>query len=212
MRYIPLHQIQLMIESRFSQQQISEDLTLTLTHCFDQPKAFEKEDFEAFTLEEILIYLRSSHDYYKTYWIPKIENSLLQLNHHLKGKFWSVKLLNLFFASYKKELIEHMEEEEDVLFSFVDFLLKGEAKKAHAHFIIDHFLQSHNDNVIIHLSQLKEDLLKFDAELKNDLMIEVLFHQIELFQRDLMIHGLIEDHVFVQKVQQSVQDTFPQLS
>lgn len=212
MRFIPLHHIQLMIESRFAENNVSADLMNTLTNCFDQPKSFEKEDFDAFTIQEILIYLRSSHEFYKAYWIPKIENSLLQLNHHLRGKYWSVKLLNLFFASYKKELVEHIEEEEDVLFSFVDLLIEGNAKEAHAHFIIDHFLQSHNDNVIIHLSQLKEDLLKFDEELKNDLMIEVLFQQIEHFQRDLMIHGLIEDQVFVQKVHQAVKNNFPELA
>ena len=212
MPYISPHHIQLMIDSRFCEQDISEKFKLTLANCFDQPTSFEPEEFESFHIEEILLYLRSSHDFYTNYWIPKIENSLLQINQHLNGQYWSVKLLNLFFASYKKELLDHMQEEEDVLFNFVDLLLADKAKDVHAHFIVDHFLKTHNDNVIIHLSELKEDLLKFDHELKNDLMLEVLFQQIEHFQRDLMIHGLIEDQVFVYKVHAAIQAKFPHFS
>ena len=42
--------------------------------------------------------------------------------------------------------------------------------------------------------------MTLDPELKGNLVFQILFDQLDNFQFDLMIHGLIEDNVFMQKV------------
>jgi iron-sulfur cluster repair protein YtfE (RIC family) len=120
---------------------------------------------------------------------------------NLVEDYWSVKLLILFIQAYKQKLVEHIEEEEKVLFSFVNHLIAGKKCENSAEFILDHFIQTHNDNIVIQLAELKKDLYTFDEELKDNLILGVLFNQLNIFQKDLMVHGLIEDHVFLQKIE-----------
>ena len=91
-----------------------------------------------------------------------------------------------------------------MLFTFVDKLLAENVDTNYSDFVLNHFIHAHNDNVIIQLSDLKQDLLTFDKGLEGNLMVDVLFSQLDVFQQDLMVHGLIEDNVFIQKVQEKV--------
>jgi regulator of cell morphogenesis and NO signaling len=188
------------IEKRFEEGQISNEFNDLLEQAMKDPEAFDAELFEGFELEEVFTYLKASHQYYQDIWIPKIENTLLQMRQKYGSDYWSVRLLVLFVNSYKKELQEHIEEEEKVLFSFVEKLLRGEQCPGHQDLVLNHFIHTHNDNVVIQLEELRKDILTFDGDLRGNLMFEVLFNQLSVFQRDLMVHGLIEDHVFVGKV------------
>jgi hypothetical protein len=67
-------------------------------------------------------------------------------------------------------------------------------------YAINYFLNSHNDNVVLEIDQLKVDMLQQNFELANEFSFEILFRQLEFLQRDLAIHALIEDHVFIPMV------------
>ncbi|MEZ4923544.1 MAG: hypothetical protein R2780_10260 [Crocinitomicaceae bacterium] len=188
------------VEKRFVNANISPELSSLLQEFMRDPESFDNERFDIFSLEEIFTYLKASHHYYLDHWIPKIENTLLQMHSKYGGEFWSVKLLTLFIHSYKKELVEHIQQEELVLFSFVEKLLQGKQCEGHQDLVLNHFIHTHNDNVVIQLEALRKDILLFDEDLKGNLMFEVLFNQLTVFQRDLMVHGLIEDHVFIEKL------------
>jgi len=71
-----------------------------------------------------------------------------------------------------------------------------------------HFLNVHNDNIIISLEELKNDLIAFDNDLQSNLAFRILFEQLSSFQHDLMIHRLIEDHVFIRKILQYINQNF----
>jgi hypothetical protein len=62
--------------------------------------------------------------------------------------------------------------------------------------------------VIVHLAELKDDLLKFDKALESNFAFHILFNQLEIFQRDLLIHGLIEDDIFIPKMLKYISDHF----
>lgn len=189
------------IEKRFKNTtEVSEEFQRELELVMLNPGSFNEHSFEEYSLEEVFTYLKCSHDYYLDVCIPKIENTLTQMQYKLVEDYWSVKLLVLFVQSYKNELISHIEEEEKVLFSFVNNLIQGRSCENSAEFVFNHFVHSHNDNVVIQLAELKKDLLTFDAALKDDLILDILFSQLNIFQKDLMVHGLIEDHVFLNKI------------
>ena len=162
--------------------------------------SFYPEQFEEFTLEQIFEYLKCSHDYYLNVWIPKLENTMLQMHNKLRADYWSINLLTLSLGAYKKELAHHIEQEEKILFAFVERLIKGQECEGLRDLVLNHFIHTHDDNVIIEIDNLKKEVLKIDAELDGNLIVEVLFNQMEIFQRDLKVHGLIEDHVFIHKM------------
>lgn len=188
------------LDKRFINSDIPQRLKDLLESSLNDPDAFNAEQFEEFSLEEIFIYLKASHQFYLDVWIPKIENTLLQMRSKFGNEYWSVRLLLLFVNSYKKELLEHIEQEEQVLFSFVEKMLRNEQCSGHQDLVLNHFIHTHNDNIIIQLEELRNDILTFDEDLQGNLFFEVLFNQLSVFQRDLMIHGLIEDQVFIGKV------------
>lgn len=188
------------IQKRFEANEISTDLQEKLEMVMRDAQSFSTEEFEIFDLEEIFIYLKASHAYYLDVWIPKIENSIFQMHDKMSKNYWSIKLLTLFVNSYKQQLIDHIEKEENVLFLFVDNLIKGKFNENHKDIVLNHFIHTHNDNVVIQLDELRNDLLSFDSELEGNLMLEVLFNQLTVFQRDLLVHGLVEDHVFIPKI------------
>ncbi len=171
-----------------------------LKELFLQTQNFEDSDFDTFQLSEIFNYLKESHKYYLNVALPKIENTLDQLCRKFKDEYLSLGILKIFLEKYKTELKQHIDLEEKVLFLFVDKLLKGTYSKQNKDFVFNHFLHTHNDNIILHLVDLKDDLMTLDPELKGNLVFQILFDQLDNFQFDLMIHGLIEDNVFMQKV------------
>ncbi len=171
-----------------------------LKELFLQTQNFEDSDFDTFQLSEIFNYLKESHKYYLNVALPKIENTLDQLCQKFKDEYLSLGILKIFLEKYKTELKQHIDLEEKVLFLFVDNLLKGTYSKQNKDFVFNHFLHTHNDNIILHLVELKNDLMTLDPELKGNLVFQILFDQLDNFQFDLMIHGLIEDNVFMQKV------------
>ena len=77
-------------------------------------------------------------------------------------------------------------------------------KESQKQFVLEHFLNTHNDNILLYLDDLKNDLLAVDPNLKSNLSFAILFNQMDLFQRDLRIHNLIEDEVFIPKLLQSL--------
>ncbi|UKN00277.1 hypothetical protein K6119_11080 [Paracrocinitomix mangrovi] len=194
------YQLSQEIERRYADASISVELKSLITSLMRDPKLFDAEQFNGFELREIFDYLNYSHQYYLEVSLPKIENTLHQLYQHLGNDYWSVKLLSLFISAYKIELKEHIEDEELVLFSFVKRLLNNQANDEQQTMIVQHFINNHDDNIIIKLVELKEDLLSINAELKDQLIVEILFNQLSIFQRDLLVHGLIEDHVFVPRI------------
>lgn len=188
------------LDKRFTNTEIPVKLRDLIEISLNDPNSFNAEEYDAFSLEEIFIYLKASHQFYLNVWIPKIENTLLQMRTKFGNEYWSVRLLLLFVNSYKKELLEHIDQEEQVLFSFVEKLLRNEQCPGHQDLVLNHFIHTHNDNVVIQLEELRKDILTFDEDLQGNLFFEVLFNQLSVFQRDLMVHGLIEDHVFIDKV------------
>ena len=200
------------VSKRFNQQfSVSDGLKELLTKLHQQPELYAQESFHDFELKEIYVYLKASHVYYLESWLPKINQTAFQLKSNYGNEFLAVQILTLFLERYQLELELHIAREEQVLFNFVGELLNAKYSSEKKDFVINHFLFTHNDNVIVHLTELKEDLMKFESGLKDNLVFQVLFTQLEIFQNDLLIHGLIEDEVFIPKVLNHIHENFEPL-
>lgn len=200
---IPYYSIQL--SNRFQDQELNPKLEAKIEEVMQDIDSFDPEQFAEFLLEDIFTYLKCSHQYYLNFWIPKLENTLFELHAKLCTDYWSVNLLTLSLNAYKRELIHHIDQEEKVLFAFTQKLIDGKKCEGLKDLALNHFIHTHDNDVIIEIDKLKQDVVCIDPELKGNLIVQVLFNQLNLFQHDLKVHGLIEDEVFIQKLIARVQ-------
>lgn len=179
---------------------ISDDFIRELESLFCDHHDFDEKAFQTYSLPEILYYLRVSHEVYQDVLLPQIESTLVSLATQFGPQYPALGGLVVFIERYKWELQQHMLIEEQVLFSFADKMLKGVYSRANSQVVLEHFLYSHNDDVFLALDDLKADLVAVHRGLAANAAFKLLFEQLEDFQHDLMMHGLIEDHVFIQKI------------
>lgn len=182
---------------RFSERSIDSDLNDHITSLLAGEDDFQPQNFQDYSLSEIFNYLKASHDYYLNTCVPRLENTLVHLIKKAGDNHRSTQLYFLLLSNYKNELIDHIEKEEQVLFTYVENKLDGKEASEVDTYAINYFLNSHNDNVVLDIDQLKADMLKQNTELSDEFSFAMLFRQLEFLQRDLAIHALIEDHVFI---------------
>jgi regulator of cell morphogenesis and NO signaling len=185
---------------RFSERNLNSELSIHITSLLSGQEEFQPQSFQPYSLSEVFNYLKLSHDYYLNTCIPQLENTLVQLIKKSTVNSRSTQLYFLLLNNYKNELVDHIEKEERVLFTYVQDMLDKSNQTEADTYAINYFLNSHNDNVVLEIDQLKVDMLQQNFELANEFSFEILFRQLEFLQRDLAIHALIEDHVFIPMV------------
>ena len=186
---------------------VAESLKKQLVCLHQHPFLFDASDFQVYSIQELFNYLKSSHIYYLDYWLPKIDQTLQLLRHKSQSSL-TVNLLSLFLDKYTVELDKHIRHEEQVLLRFVEEMLQGNFNEERKNFVLRHFLFTHNDHIILHLEQLKEDMVKLEIDLKSNLIFSVLFNQLQILQADLEIHSRIEDDVFIPKLLEFINAGF----
>lgn len=191
---------------------ISNELQNQLEGLFLQTSEFKESNFNDFELQDVFNYLKQSHTYYLNVALPQIENTLEQLFVKFGADYAVIKILKLFIDQYKVELIEHIESEEKVLFLFVENLLSGSYSVEQKNRVFSYFIHTHNDNVVLHLEDLKNDFIRCNPLLEAHIVFQILFNQLAHFQQDLMIHGLIEDTVFMTKILQYIDHNFEKMA
>lgn len=188
------------VKSRFTINNLNSSLNNHILSLLTGEEVFQPQNFQPYSLYELFHYLKVSHDHYLNVSIPKLENSLTQLINKSLGNHKSTKLYFLLLNNYKNELIDHIEKEEQVLFKYVEKILGGKLVSEKDNYIVNYFLNAHNDNIILEIDKLKSDMLKQNGGLKSEFSFDILFLQLDFLQRDLVIHGLIEDHVFIPRI------------
>ncbi|HVD98754.1 MAG TPA: hypothetical protein VNB90_11170 [Cytophagaceae bacterium] len=187
------------------------EFMIEIIKAFDQENNPDKKVLMKFPVETILDYLKKTHHYYLEKKIPEIELSLHDIIRRYKGNNVLFTLGNLFMA-YKKKLTDHIRSEEKELFPYIEFLveqLRGEFEYKSAHkkifsFSIDHFEASHT-NVEEDIQRTRETIVRYSPEQHFAMSYRIFLNQLELFEKDLHRHSIIEDEVLVPKAQQLEQ-------
>jgi regulator of cell morphogenesis and NO signaling len=188
------------------------DFMVEIIKAFDEDNKPDQKILMKFPIETILDYLKKSHRYYLNKKLPEIEISLhdiiLRSN---QGNNVLYALGNLFIA-YKKKLTEHIISEEEELFPYIEFLikqLKGDfdyktSKAVLSGFTIQHFEESHT-NVEEDIEKTRDTIVKYSPVKTFAMSYRIFLNQLELFEKDLHRHSIIEDEVLVPKAQRLEQ-------
>jgi regulator of cell morphogenesis and NO signaling len=181
---------------------------LEIINAFHDKNYFPEKQLQSFSMNEIVNYLKKTHEYFLDVKLVLLENYVDRLvencNSDCKDKF---ALVDNFYKEYKKELVEHILVEDQIIYPYVleiERVFKSEKKddiylSQYKDYSIKKYEREHED-VEEKLNDLKNLIIKYLPPFEdNNLSNALLFELFEL-ENDLNDHQRIEDKVLVPKV------------
>jgi len=176
---------------------------LAIVNTFHQHEYFPEDELQAFSSNLIVDYLRKSHlDFIKDS-LPNIESLLTKLVEGSNSN--DLQIILTFYHKYKKELLEHINDEEEKAFPYVIELQKAYDLGTNPlpKHIADYSIQSYekeHTNVDEKLLDLKNIVIKYLEPNYNSKSCNEFLFKLFQFERDLTDHARIEDKILVPKV------------
>ena len=137
----------------FRKLNLSQEFIFTLLCTFEDEKTFSESEYEKFSLEIIIDYIKRTHRYYLTKKLCEIEQTISILLKDYSGNHPLLHILTDFFAEYTVHLTEHIQAEEKHLLPYIKTLLKFEKEEKTAteflsatkNYSLQSFIDSHHD-------------------------------------------------------------------
>ena len=149
------------------------------------------------SVETLMIYLKNAHHYFLDFQLPTIRRKLLEAIDCSTDNEITFLILK-FFDVYVQEVRNHMNYEDQYVFTYVDNLLKGQKDE---NYNIKMFV-SHHDHIDEKLTELKNSIIKYYPDNKKAYMMNAVLFDIFNCEKDLVSHNAIEDYLFVPAVLQ----------
>lgn len=143
---------------------------------------------DSIPVDQLMGYLHNSHTDYIENRVPSVINSIIEITRSSYSSHFKA-----FLQKYKEDTDTHFAYEEEVLFPYINALLKGEKTERYN---IKEF-QANHTNIQESLNDLKNLLIKYaprevDFEEKRKAIAELF-----LLEEDLNKHHVIEDEILV---------------
>ena len=179
---------------------IQPEFLLALLDVFEDQDNFVPETFYRFSLSTIVDYLRKTHAYYLNKKLLEIEQSIHLLVNAYPSAHPILLLLHNFYADYKSHLVKHIEMEERELLPYIAQLEKvaqGKDASLPASTIrVQQFIDSHHDTEK-DLQEVRAAILNYSPPAVNQTLYRILLSQLQVFEKDMAIHALMEDDVLL---------------
>lgn len=168
---------------------------------------FNPNYFDNFELKLTLNYLKNSHKVFLAETITDIELSIKELIVLEPSRDSDCKMLFRYFEQYKKEVIEHFNYEDKVVFPYIEnlelFVQSQNWTKAMATVKrnpIIKYIEKHN-SLEEQLDDLKNLLIKYYRPFDSYRVIAKLLKQLFELEQELQLHELIENRILFPQVQ-----------
>jgi len=182
---------------------INLNLFLNIINAFLDKNYKPLINYEDYNINEIITYLKQAHQDYLVE-LKKIEKLLIQvIENCCVKKQKEVHLINDFFISYKKDLIEHINFEDK---EFFPYCLNLENKYNKNIFEINTFIdldyyKNEHLNIENKIIDLKSILVKYLPIDKPTEFLNNLIFEIYDFENDLFNHQSIEEKLLLNKIE-----------
>jgi regulator of cell morphogenesis and NO signaling len=201
---IPLNNNILNSYNELQEANIDREFIYVLLEAFEDLNDFTPEKYTTFSLQTIVDYIRRTHRYYLSKKLLEIEQSISILLKNYEGNHPLLSVLDKFYSEYKKDLIEHIKTEEANILPYIDMLLKMQQDNTLAfdprhqsrQISLRSFVENHEDTEE-DLSKVRNTILQYQPPVTNQTPYRILLTQLQMFERDLAVHALIEDHVLI---------------
>jgi regulator of cell morphogenesis and NO signaling len=183
--------------------ELNSHLIEILVEASDDHAEFPLEALRDFSIQDLVAFLRLSHDYYLNRKLPSIEQSIYNLFREDAQADPLMRFLCAFFVDYSRVLKEHIRLEERKLFPYIEVLVSGKLANQsdlYSGFSTQVFLDSHTD-VEVELNRVRQVIAASLKDKEIPMPFRVFIHQLEQFEADLWKHAMIEDEVLLPKVQ-----------
>ncbi len=147
------------------------------------------------SLPSLMGYLQRAHTSFLDVALPRIRHHLIEAINYSETNEVALLLIR-FFDGYVVEVKRHMDHENDVIFRYVDRLLKGETDKD---FSISNFSGDH-EPMAAKLNELK-DIFIYHYKQKENARLSAALFDIITCERDLIAHFEVENRLFIPAVE-----------
>ncbi|MEM7549873.1 MAG: hypothetical protein AAF363_09365 [Bacteroidota bacterium] len=183
--------------------EITKDLYIDLLCAFNDPDSFKASTFLDYPLPSILLYLKRTHELYKTRSLQEIMMAIERLNRADHTIAQTQSFLLSFFTKFKSDLESHIKEEEVKLFPYIESLMVSQENQI-ANFSVEKtalqdFLCHHDDHLEADLFNLVKILEALSEKHTDSFDFRMLVNKLSVFELDLRIHGKIEEEVLITK-------------
>jgi len=194
------------VEQLCRQQSIDLDFFLLMANTFLHPNYFPGKKLKKVDVKLLLLYLANSHDHYLTEKVPYLQSLVEKFAGELKDP--ARVQLDSFFTGYIREVLDHIEYEEKVVFPYimelVEFAEKHPTKRMDVKYSIREFEEKHND-IEEKLSDLRSLLVKYFPCDNNRYLRILILNELFDFEQDLINHARLEDKVLIPIVEEYEQ-------
>ena len=183
-----------------SEKNITVDFFVEVINVFLDDDYFPQEDLQKFSIENIMGFLKNTHDYFLNIKIKNIEKKIDALIEICcKDNSSKIELIRNFYLEYKNELVEHITYENEKIFPYIYQIISAHEQNKYIDtddFKIQDYLDSHT-NIEEKLYDLKNLIIKY-LQLSDNFEIsnEILFELFDL-EKDLQNHQRFEEKVLV---------------
>lgn len=178
---------------------ITPEFLLALLDVFEDQSSFNAKAFNRFTLKVIIDYLRKTHAYYLSKKLLEIEQSIHLLVTAYPRAHPMLLLLNTFYSDYKRHLINHIEMEERELLPYIiklEQVAETNGTLLPPTLSVEQFIHHHHDTEK-DLEEVRIAILNYSPPEGNQTLYRILLSQLQVFEKDMAIHALIEDEVLL---------------
>jgi regulator of cell morphogenesis and NO signaling len=196
------------IEEICIEKNINIEFFLTILNAFHDRQFFPKKHLQSFPAKLLIQYLNKSHLYYLEEKVPEIEFSIEQLKNNTDLSPETFTLLKNFFEEYRNELTNHINNEEERVYPYVqkleDAINSGKIsdtliQEMEEYSITDY--EEDHDDIESKLYDLKNIIIKYLPSSENDNQYFNLLKELFMLESDLNEHSRIEDLILVPKVE-----------
>ncbi|MDG5799728.1 hemerythrin domain-containing protein [Marinilabiliaceae bacterium ANBcel2] len=180
---------------------------LQLAQWFIERENFPQEELMQGHPNLLITYLHNTHKCYLEHQIPRIEQEIKNLEKETELPGESVQLMIKFFKEYINEFTDHLKDEEEITFPYIQALEKAnrgelalsDFNKKYKNYSIDKYLANHS-NLEEKIVDLQSILLKYMPPPVNNCKFTNLLLEIYRLGKDLKDHTLLEENVLIPKV------------
>lgn len=192
------------IENLCEEKGINIDFFLMIVNAFLDHDINKTMKLDNVSVEQVVNYLKATHQYYVERMIPEVENKINALIQHSDINQKQFLLVKNFFEEYKNEFYTHIKHEEQSIYPYVlevnqaitKGILEPELKLQIQKEPIDSYAEEHSD-IESKLFDLKNILIKYLPESKNSYLRNKVLNALFKLENDLNDHSRIENMLLV---------------
>lgn len=197
------------IENVCKEKGIDLDFFLVIINAFLEHDNNKTMKLQSVSVEQVVDYLKATHQYYLERMIPEVENRINALIQHSDIDQKQFLLVKNFFEEYKNELYAHIKLEEQSIYPYVIKVYNAHSSnslnptlaESIKKYPIDYYAEEHSD-VESKLFDLKNILIKYLPDSKDSYLKNQVLNALFKLENDLNDHSRIENMVLVPMIAQ----------